>query len=86
MIMLPGNRIKIPGETRARHCQISGRWRDRSAGATARLERPLAGATARWSSPLCSTVFVQLIAQLVLELVGLVTQAGSPSVLVYKVL
>lgn len=69
MIMLPGNRIKIPGETRARHCQISGRWRDRS------LERPL-----------CSTVFVQLIAQLVLELVGLVTQAGSPSVLVYKVL
>lgn len=77
MIMLPGNRIKIPGETRARHCQISGRWRDCS------LERPLA---ARWSSPLCSTVFVQMIAQLVLELVGLVTQAGSPSVLVYKVL
>lgn len=34
MIMLPGNRIKIPGETRARHCQISGRWRDRS------LEQP----------------------------------------------
>lgn len=78
MIMLPGNRIKIPGETRARHCQISGRWRDRP------LERPLAGAA------LFVLVFVQmiaqLIAQLVLELVGLVTQAGSPSVLVYKVL
>lgn len=47
MIMLPGNRIKIPGETRARHCQISGRWRDRS------LERPLAGATALFYS-LCA--------------------------------